>query len=297
MKIGYPCINRTLGCVGARTFRLGNYSLDRLDEAVRNNLECLETMLRFNVEHGVLFFRITSDLVPFASHPDVEPLWVNRYADELRRIGSFIRAYDVRIDMHPGQYTLLNAKETRIVENAIRDLEYHCQILDQMGLDKTAKVQIHVGGVYGDRSASMRRFAEAFGQLAAPIRRRVAIENDERSYPLADCLEISEATGCPVVFDVYHHSLLNQDEPLHEALNAAAETWEVTDGLPILDYSSSLPGGRFGRHADTLDPEDFEQFLRRTYPYDFDVMLEIKDKEISALRAVAVAQNDPRFVG
>lgn len=270
--------------------------MERLDEAVRGNLACLETMLRFNVEHGIFFFRITSDLVPFASHPDVEPLWMNRYADELRRIGSFIREHGVRVDMHPGQYTLLNAKEPRIVENAIRDLEYHALILDQMGLDETAKVQIHVGGVYGDRSASMRRFTETYGELAAPIRRRLVIENDERSYPLADCLEISEATGCPVVFDIYHHSLLNQDEPLHEALAAAAGTWEATDGLPILDYSSALPGGRYGRHADTLDPEDFEHFLRRTRPYDFDVMLEIKDKELSAIQAVEIARSDSRLV-
>jgi len=122
MKIGYPCVNRTLGCAGAKTFRLKSYSLARLDETVGNNLECLETMLRFNVEQGILFFRITSDLVPFASHPDVEPPWTDRYVGELGRIGSFVLENGVRIDMHPGQYTLLNAKETRIVENAIRDL-------------------------------------------------------------------------------------------------------------------------------------------------------------------------------
>jgi len=143
----------------------------------------------------------------------------------------------------------------------------------------------------------MQRFVEALRELAGPIRRRLVIENDERSYPLADCLRISEETGCPVVFDVYHHSLLGRGEPLPEALSAAAQTWEKTDGLPIVDYSSALPGGRFGRHADTLDPEGFEKFLDHSRPNDFDAMLEIKDKEISALRAVALAQNDPRFVG
>jgi len=200
----------------------------------------------------------------------------------------------LRIDMHPGQYTVLNAKETRIVENAIRDLEYHCQILDQMGLDETAKVQIHVGGVYGDRAASMLRFEEVCGKLPEKIRRRLVIENDERSYSLADCLRISEATGCPVVFDVYHHFLLNEAEPLHEALAAAAQTCQENDGLPIVDYSSVLPSGRFGRHADTLDSADFVQFLEHSRPNDFDVMLEIKDKELSALQAVKIARHDSR---
>ena len=295
MKIGYPCINRTLGCAGAKTFRLKSYSLERLDETVRSNLSCLEAMLQFNVKHGTLFFRITSDLVPFASHPEAQPPWSDRYVDEFERIGSFIRENEIRIDMHPGQYTLLNAKEPRIVTNAIRDLQYHCDVLDLMELDETAKVQIHVGGVYGDREASMQRFVDAVGGLPRSLRRRLVIENDERSYPLPDCLGVSAQTGCPVVLDVYHHSLLNHGESLSEALAAAAMTWKAADGLPIVDYSSPLPRGRFGRHADTLDPEDFGRFLKDSLPNDFDVMLEIKDKEVSALRAVALAQSDPRF--
>lgn len=295
MKIGYPCINRTLGCSGAKTFRLKNYSLDRLDEVVNSNLSCLETMLRFNVRNGLSFFRITSDLVPFASHPAVRTDWQERYASSFQRIGEFIREQAIRVGMHPGQYTLLNARDLRIVRNAISDLQYHCDILDLMGLDRSAKVQIHVGGVYGDREASMQRFAAVVERLPDVIRRRLVIENDERSYPLADCLTISRHVRCPIVFDAYHHCLLNRSESLAEALSSAAATWQDSDGLPMVDYSSPLPGGRFGRHADTLDASDFVEFLAASRPYDFDLMLEIKDKEISALRAVKLAEQDPRF--
>lgn len=296
MKMGYPCINRTLGCVAAKTFRLRSYTLQRLDAAVHNNLDCLETILRFNVVHGMAFFRITSDLIPLASHPDLRPPWKARYVDRLTEIGRFVHEHGIRIDMHPGQYTLLNAKDDRIVQHAILDLSYHCDLLDLMQLDSSAKVQIHVGGVYGDRPASMERFVQTACTLPGPIRQRLVVENDERSYALGHCLEVAHRARIPMVLDVYHHHLFHHGEPLSDALASAAETWGRDDGLPIVDYSSPQPDGRFGRHAETLDNDAFAQFLEASRPHDFDLMLEIKDKETSALRAVDLARSDPRLV-
>lgn len=296
MRIGYPCISRTLGCVGARTFRLRSYSLSRLEEVMASNLDCLETMLHWNADHGLRFFRITSDLVPLASHPEVRPPWQERIGGRLSKIGRWVSEQGVRIDMHPGQYTVLNAKEDRIVANAILDLEYHCDVLDLMGLDHSAKIQIHVGGVYGDRAASMERFVNAVRCLPEGIGARLVIENDERSFPLEDCLTLSSRIGIPVVFDAYHHDLLNRGEPLRDALATAGETWGSEDGIPIVDYSSPAAGGRFGRHAETLDVRHFKMFLAQSAPHDFDLMLEIKDKELSALRAAALAGDDVRLV-
>jgi UV DNA damage endonuclease len=253
-------------------------------------------MLRFNVQHGLGFFRITSDLIPMASHPDVRPPWKTRYVDRLAEIGRFIREHGIRIDMHPGQYTLLNAKDDRIVRNALLDLSYHCEVLDLMSLETNAKVQIHVGGVYGDRPASMDRFIQTVQALPPSIRQRLVVENDERSYAVRHCLEVAHRARIPVAFDVYHHQLLQHGEPLGDALASTAETWAEDDGLPIVDYSSPQPGGRFGRHADTLDDEAFVQFLQASRPHDFDLMLEIKDKETSALRAVRLARSDRRLV-
>lgn len=296
MRIGYPCINRTLGCVGARTLRLRSYSFSRLEEVMASNLDCLETMLHWNVDHGLRFFRITSDLIPLASHPEVRPPWQERIGERLSKIGRWVSEQGVRIDMHPGQYTVLNAKEDRIVSNALLDLAYHCDVLDLMGLDRSAKIQIHVGGVYGDRAASMDRFVSAAQRLPKRIRARLVVENDERGFPLADCLGLSRRIGIPVVFDAYHHSLFNRGEPLREALATAGETWGSEDGIPIVDYSSPAPGGRFGRHAETLDDRHFKRFLAQSVPHDFDLMLEIKDKELSALRAAALAGDDVRLI-
>jgi UV DNA damage endonuclease len=295
MRIGYPCTNRTLGCRGGRTLRLASFSLERLDEIVSSNLRCLETMLHFNVEHGIRFFRITSDLIPFASHPEIEPPWRHLYARALADAGLTIQHLGIRIDMHPGQYTVLNSPDEKVVKNAMRDLVYHVGVLDEMGLDATAKVQIHVGGVYGDREASLSRFVARARLLPETIRQRLVIENDERSFGLADCLRVAEEARLPVLLDAYHHSLKNDGESLRDALAAAAETWSSLDGLPIVDYSSPFPGGRFGQHAESLDEADFRTFLTASRETDFDLMLEIKDKETSARRAVEIARSAGRL--
>ncbi len=295
MKIGYPCINRTLDCRGNRTFRLKSYSEERLAETVAGNLDCLLRILRYNVENNLLFFRITSDLVPFASHPVCRFDWGKGFGKEFRRIGRFINKHKIRISMHPDQFTLINSLKEEIFKRSRRELLYHARVLDLLDLNRTAKIQIHVGGVYGDRDAAVKRFIDRYGTLEEEIRRRLVIENDDVSYTLADCLAISRKTGIPVLFDVFHHAVNCSGEPVTEAVRLAAGTWKKRDGILMADYSSLKPGGSRGNHAEKIDIRDFRKFLAASRPIDFDVMLEIKDKEMSAVKAVAAAASDPRF--
>lgn len=288
MKIGYPCINRSLDCRGNRTFRLKSYSQEKLIETVGENLSCLHTMLMYNVEHDLLFFRITSDLVPFASHPVCDVDWQQYFRHMFEKIGDYIKDHNIRISMHPDQFTLINSLREDVFERSCRELEYHCQVLDLMQLDLDAKVQIHVGGVYGDKPASIQRFIERYQQLDPLIRRRLIIENDDRQYALQDCLSISGEVSIPVLFDVFHHRLLNQNESLNEAIKAAGQTWSKKDGILMVDYSSQQPEKRLGSHAESIDTDDFAMFLQQTRELDFDIMLEIKDKEKSALKAVQI---------
>jgi UV DNA damage endonuclease len=296
VKIGYPCINRSIGCTANHTFRLASYSGERVGETVAGNLECLERILGFNRDHGILFFRISSDLVPFASHPVMDFPWQDRFRNRFREIGRLVRGRGFRISMHPDQFILINATDAGIVERSIAELRYHADLLDLMGLDTTAKIQIHVGGVYGDREAALRRFVEKAGNLPEAVMRRLVIENDDLRFPLADCLRIHAETGLPVLFDAFHHELLNHGEPLREAVASAAGTWKRGDGVPMVDYSSQEEGKRRGSHRVTLDPVHFHGFLLGTRPHDLDIMLEIKDKERSALAALMIAGDDPRLV-
>lgn len=286
MKIGYPCINRTLDCTCSGTFRLDSYSESRLVYKIEQNLACLQRILEFNVERGILFFRISSDLIPFASH-DVNQLdWKERFAGRFAGIGNFVKHWDIRISMHPDQFIVLNSKKDDVYRRSVRELEYHGDVLDSMGLDRTAKVQLHVGGVYGEKEKSKDRFVERYLKLEQGIRERLVIENDDRSYTVRDCLDIHERTGVPVLFDYFHHTLNHGEEDLKDILEEVTGTWKKRDGVPMWDYSSQMPGERKGRHGEHLDIDDFREFLKKTKGFDFDLMLEIKDKEKSALAAL-----------
>jgi UV DNA damage endonuclease len=295
MKIGYPCINWTIGCKGDRTFRLKSYSERRLIDTARNNLDCLLQMLRFNVDHDMLFFRITSDLIPLASHPVCRFDWLAYFQDRLAEIGAYIMAHDIRISMHPGQFAVLNSPVDDVFENTIEDLRYHVNVLAAMGLDSMAKIQLHVGGVYGNKEESVWRFIRRYGSLDAAIKRRLVIENDDRAYTVSDCLRIYAETGVPILGDVLHHELNSSGESTAQAISSLSKTWGEEDGILMVDYSSQEPGGSRGSHTDSIALAPFERFLRETQPTDFDIMLEIKDKERSALKAVQVARNDERF--
>ena len=294
MKIGYPCINQTLPCSANKTFRLHNFSEERLCETLTNNLNCLRSILEYNVKHNLLFFRLTSDLVPFASHPVNTFPWQKHFQKQFRKIGSFIKRYAIRISIHPDQFTLINAKEAIILKRSIRELEYHAQILDCMRLPLSAKIQLHVGGIYNDKAASLKRFAARYCDLPRTITRRLVIENDDRLYDLHDCINISCKTGIPIVFDLFHNELNASDMTFIESIRLFTKTWKTQDGLPIIDYSTGQRKG-FRKHADTIDINHFLSFLSKTKPFDFDIMLEIKDKESSAIKALKIADQDQRL--
>ncbi|WP_342676860.1 UV DNA damage repair endonuclease UvsE [Methanofollis sp. UBA420] len=291
MRIGYPCMNTAIGCTSARTFRLKSWSEERFLSTVAENLSCLSRILAFNAEHDLLFFRVTSDLVPFASHPVNALDWPAIFAEEFAGIGAFVRGRGMRISLHPDQFTLLTSPDAGVGERSVAELAYHAAVLDAMGLDTTAKVQIHLGGAYGDREAAVGRFLDRYRALPREVRRRLVVENDDRLYTEAECRAVSRECGIPVLFDAFHHECNPSGLDTGAAVAACAATWSERDGVPMVDYSSQEPDGRRGRHARTLDPAHFAAFLAAARPHDPDIMLEIKDKEQSALRALLIVRH------
>lgn len=291
MKFGYPCLNRSVEVIEKIknvTFHLKNYSSEKNLSAIQNNFFYLEKILEFNKKNNLGFFRISSDIIPFASHPICNIAWHVVFKKKLREIGKYIKDNNFRISMHPSQFVLINAKDPLIITKSIKDLEWHCLLLDTMELDKSAKIQIHVGGAYGDKSSAIDRFIKNYALLPDRIKFRLVIENDDKIFNFKDCWDIHSATGIPIIFDNLHHECNHMNELMFECVIKASETWSTDDGLLMLDYSSQEPNAIKGKHATSLDVNHFKKFLKQIIELKTDIIFEIKDKEVSVLKAFSI---------
>ena len=252
----------------------------------------------------VRMYRMASAIAPYASHPVLEAFrdQPQRFAEDLAKLGDRARHLGLRLSTHPGQYTVLNSVTPATVDAALSEVEVHSEILDAMGLGPECVVLLHVGGISGDKEAAKDRFVRGFERLSERAQNRLAIENDDRSFGLADVLQVSERTGCPVVWDVLHHHCFDPDSiPDHEALRLAVATWP--EGVtPKMHYSSPVTSLQMrkvkeGRktvevptppqlraHADMIDPVAFSWFLDHVKKdVEVDVMLEAKGKDVALL--------------
>ena len=257
------------------------------------SLDHLEAILGYCAEQQIAMYRVSSSLVPYATHPDLPQFHgqVAECGDRLAEIGARIRELDIRISAHPSQYVVLNSTEERVREAAIRDLELHAELFDALGLGPESVVVLHVGGAAG----GVDGFLAGLERLSDRARARLVVENDDRTYGLRAVLDVAERGGVPVVWDILHHHCVDPDRiPDREALALALATWP--EGVvPKVHYSSpstavtvngkkvTLPQLR--AHADLIDPLGFERFIRDTAAgLEFDVMLEAKAKDLALLR-------------
>jgi UV DNA damage endonuclease len=286
IRLGYACVNLSLGKHGlsSRTCRLRNATRTRLESLTRANLEGLFNILHWNASQRIRFFRISSGIVPLASHPNAQWPWKKTVAQELADIGHFIKSKDIRVSMHPGQYVVLNSPHRSVVKAAKAELSYHADFLDQLSLSGRNKIILHVGGLYGDRDASIQRFSKEFRALPRNVRRRLVLENDERSYGGEDVLPLCEALGIPMTFDCLHYAAFTGHLPERKFLKDVCESWSTTDGEPEFHYSTQKQGSRRGSHADMVDLQDFLRFLKGMPSKNVDLMLEAKAKDLALLR-------------
>ena len=288
MRIGYACQGIGIPDTSLRTCQARNATPELLQELISHNLGVLARLLAYNARNGIRMFRITSDLVPFGSSPVNTLPWWDMYREAFESIGAFIRENDIRVSMHPGQYTVLNAKESDVVRRAVLDLAYHARVLDLLDTGPGSKIILHVGGVYGNRAEAMERFAENWHLLDESIKRRLIIENDERSYPVSDVLTLGHRLGIPVVFDNLHHRLNPGPESRSDAdwVAACRETWKERDGSQKIHYSQQAQGRQAGSNSDTIATGHFLQFVDALPEPKPDIMLEVKDKNLSAIKCV-----------
>lgn len=283
----------------SRTCRLKNATPLRIRELVSENLTALDCVVTFLDRERILLYRITSNLIPFASHPANQLDWWSEFAPQLSAIGARFRALGVRVSTHPGQFTVLNSPNAAVVRAAVSELDYHARLLDAFGVDPAAKIILHVGGLYaGSEADAMDRFRAVASGLPETVRRRLVVENDDRLFDAEEVLSVAGRLNVPVVFDWLHHDANPCRAPLAEVLPAIFATWKPEDGRPKVHLSSQAPDSRPGAHADYINVADALAFFAAAPPLPFDCMLEAKQKDRAllelraALRRRGVAETD-----
>ncbi len=267
------------------------------------SLAYLRDMLLYLAHSRIRMYRMSSELAPYATHPDMPQFrrQVDECAVELAAIGQLARENGIRLSFHPGQHVVLNSPDRGLGAHSAADLIVQASILEAMGSGPEAVVVVHVGGVYEDRRRSLERFVAAYGDLPASVRRRLALENDDTRFGVDDTLWLNGQTGVPLIFDNLHHRLNNPGgRAPHDALAACLATWP-SGVTPKIHYSSprtelnvdpvpgrSIPHIRppqWRNHADYVNPFEFIDFMRTAQDLPpFDVMLEVKAKDLALLQ-------------
>ena len=289
-NLGYACINMTLRkdkittnrSMIKRTFLKEGITRSS-DLALQNTRDLIE-IIKWNHKNGFKLFRMTSDLIPWASEfslssmPDYRKISIL-----LNGAGNLAAKYGQRITSHPGPFNVLVSPNERVVNNTIRDLSIHGEIFDLMGLSRTPynKINIHCNGVYGDKQSAMDRFCKNFERLPESVQTRLTVENDDKAsmYSVKDLMYIHERIGIPIVFDYHHHRFCTGDLTEQEALELAMSTWG--DIKPVVHYSESKT-----LEDDTSKPQAHSDYIYSkidTYGHDLDIVVEAKAKELTVL--------------
>ncbi|MEN6332547.1 MAG: UV DNA damage repair endonuclease UvsE [Smithella sp.] len=251
----------------------------------------LETVHRL----GIGAFRIMSPFFPRMTHPAVgyrlEDLPEGKnISQKLAASRSFARKNDIRLSFHPDQFVVLSSPHSQVVANSIRELEYHGMLADAVGADV---INIHAGGVYGDKSQALQRLNDVLPYLSVAVRKRLTLENDDVSYTPMDLLSFCERLSIPLVYDVHHHRCNPDGLSVVQATTIAEKSWQAVGRQPYFHISSPRNGWQGGDpkpHADYIDPADFPAcWLGREMTVD----VEAKAKELAVTRLMAELKNRP----
>ena len=184
--------------------------------------------------------RISSDILPAYTHADFANYWkqpsVVSYAEkEFARVGDIARANNVRLSMHPGQFTVLASENDGIVERSIAEFEYHADMARMMGYGKKFqdfKINVHISGKRGPDG-----IRAAYKRLSPEARNCITIENEENSHGLDACLTISDLV--PIVLDIHHHWIKTGEyiSPMDTRVSNVVDSWRGV--RPTMHYSVS----------------------------------------------------------
>jgi UV DNA damage endonuclease len=242
---------------------------------------------------GIGAFRIMSPLFPRMTHPEVGYSLDDLPEGEtisnlLGAVRSFAQLHDIRLSFHPDQFVVLSSPHPRVVANSIRELEYQAWLAEAVG---AGVINLHAGGVYGDKIAALQRFSRVFADLPENVRSRLTLENDDVSYTVSDLLPVCDKLAIPLVYDVHHHRCKPDGLSVEEATQLAAATWQRQGREQYCHLSSPKAGWGEGNpkpHADYINPDDIPAFWRKRV---MTVDIEAKAKELAVIRLMNTINN------
>ncbi len=298
MNLGYACINMDLNSRPKNSRVTTNRSMIRrtFDEkgipyaselALKNCLD-LERIMAWNESRGIKFYRMSSNVFPWASEYSFDELpdW-DAIRASLARSGDFAKRHGHRVTTHPGPFNKLASGKENVVLNTIKDLEIHGRIFDAMGLPRSpyAKINIHVGAAYGDKPSALATFCRNFHRLSDSVKSRLTVENDDNNnlYSTRELYEsVYKTLGVPVVHDLHHHTFCTGGLSNADALALAVKTWGNIK--PVVHYSQSRAEEKNDTKIRANAHSDSYWTAVDTYGHDVDVMLECKHKEIGLFK-------------
>lgn len=293
VRLGYVALSKALEDVTASrvisytNYEKENFPVEKLDNIIKSNLVSLDKIIDYNIKNDIYFYRLTSKLIPLSTHPKVNYDYIKPYEDEYIKIGNKIRNNDIRVDMHPDQYTVLNSTKKEVVKSTFRILEYHYKILKALGI-KYPVLILHVGSNEFGKKASITRFINNFNKLPEYIQKCIAVENDDKIFDVKDVLELCNRITVPMVLDYHHYICNNSGEKINIYLKDIFNTWK--NQKPKIHFSSPKNNTKkdFRSHHDYINSDDFINFINilKEFNVDVDIMLEAKAKDDALFRLV-----------
>lgn len=261
--------------------------LSLLKKVTQSNLNDLIKILNYNIENDIHFYRLTSKLIPLATHQEVRWDYSKVIQNECQKVARLIQEFNMRIDAHPDQFNVLNSVNESVIESSIKTLQHQLDLFDLFQI-KHGKLVLHVGGKAGGKEAALERFEQTFTKLPSRIQQALILENDDKTYSANDVLGLCQRLHIPMVLDIHHHRCYHEGEFLEALVEHIFNTWEGDFWPPKIHVSSPREFETDRRHADFIEVEDMLRFLDLIKPLnqDIDVMIEAKQKDLALHRLV-----------
>ena len=294
-NLGYCCINlnlRNKPITVNRTCRKITFKqkgMTHVSSLALQNIRDLIEIVKWNEQNGFKVYRMSSDMFPWMSEYELKDLPdFQKISTLLKGVGNLALKYGQRLSFHPGPFNVLGSPNPTLVQKTIKELNQHAEIMDIMGLPQSHfyPINIHCNGVYGDKMATMGRWASNYLNLSKSAQARLVVENDDKGsmYSVKDLYEgIFSVVKVPITFDFHHHRFQPGGLSEQKAFELAMSTWHHHNIKPLFHYSSCRrtfedPKCKAQAHADFI----YEKI--NDYGHAVDIEVEAKAKEVAVLK-------------